>query len=242
VVSESKLAAVVSALLTKKWSPEQVAHELRVRFPDQPERQLCTESIYQAVYDPQTPLTRPAKTSLRSRRRLTAMTMIDARPAAVADRLEAGRWEGDLIMGKGNRSAIGTLIERQARFLILIHIPEAHTAVSVRDGIAGAVTDLPPALRRTLTWDQGKEMALHQQTSALTGMGVYFCDAHAPWQRGSNENTNGLLRQYFPKGTDLRAHTPHDLAAVAEEINTRPRRTLGWAAPADLFEQLLSAP
>ncbi len=109
-------------------------------------------------------------------------------------------------------------------------------------GIAGAVTDLPPALRRTLTWDQGKEMALHQQTTALTGMGVYFCDAHAPWQRGSNENTNGLLRQYFPKGTDLRAHTPHDLAAVAKEINTRPRKTLGWAAPADLFEQLLSAP
>ncbi len=236
--------------------PSQVAHELRVRFPDEAERQLCTESIYQAVYDPQTPLTRPAKTSLRSgrrrrwlqsttttrRRRLTAMTMIDARPAAVADRLEAGHWEGDLIMGKGNRSAIGTLIERQARFLILIHIPETHTAVSVRDGIAGAVTDLPPALRRTLTWDQGKEMALHQQTSALTGMGVYFCDAHSPWQRGSNENTNGLLRQYFPKGTDLHAHTPHDLAAVAKEINTRPRKTLGWAAPADLFEQLLSAP
>ncbi len=109
-------------------------------------------------------------------------------------------------------------------------------------GIAGAVTDLPPALRRTLTWDQGKEMALHQQTSALTGMRVYFCDAHSPWQRGSNENTNGLLRQHFPKGTDLRTHTPHALAAVAKEINTRPRRTLGWAAPADLFEQLLSAP
>ncbi len=256
VVSDGGLAEAVSELLAKKWSPEQVAHELRVRFPDQPERQLCTESIYQAVYDPQTPLTRPAKTSLRSRRRrrrlqsttttrrrrLTAMTMIDARPAAVADRLEAGHWEGDLIMGKGNRSAIGTLIERQARFLILIHIPEAHTAVSVRDGIVGAVTDLPPALRRTLTWDQGKEMALHQQTTALTGMGVYFCDAHSPWQRGSNENTNGLVRQYFPKGTDLRAHTPHDLAAVAKEINTRPRKTLGWAAPADLFEQLLSAP
>ncbi len=173
------------------------------------------------------------------------MTMIAARPAAVADRLEAGHWEGDLIMGKSNRSAIGTLIERQARFLILIHIPETHTAVSVRDGIAGAVTDLPPALRRTLTWDQGKEMALHQQTSALTGMGVYFCDAHSPWQRGSNENTNGLLRQYFPKGTDLRVHTSHELAAVAavaDEINTRPRKTLGWAAPADLFEQLLSSP
>ncbi len=256
VVSDPGLAKVVSALLTKKWSPEQVAHELRVRFPDQAERQLCTESIYQAVYDPQTPLTRPAKTSLRSRRRrrrlrsttmtrrgrLTAMTMIDARPAAVADRREAGHWEGDLIMGEGNRSAIGTLIERQARFLILIHIPETHTAVSVRDGIAGAVTDLPPHLRRTLTWDQGKEMALHQQTSALTGMGVYFCDAHSPWQRGSNKNTNGLLRQYFPKGTDLRTHTPHDLAAVAKEINTRPRKTLGWAAPADLFEQLLCAP
>ncbi len=112
--------------------------------------------------------------------------------------------------------------------MILIHIPQAHTAVSVRDGIVGAVTGLPPAL--------------HQQTSALTGMGVYFCDAHSPWQRGSNENTNGLLRQYLPKGTDLRAHTPHALAAVAKEINTRPPKTLGWAAPADLFEQLLCAP
>ncbi len=169
------------------------------------------------------------------------MTMIDARPAVVADRLKAGHWEGDLITGEGNRSAIGTLIERQARFLILIHIPEAHTTVSVRDSIVVAVTDLPPALRRTLTWDQGKEMALHQQTTALTGMRVYFCDAHSLWQRGSNENTNGLLPQYFLKGTDLRVHTPHDLAVVADEINTRPRKTLGWAAPTDLFEQLLSA-
>ena len=256
VMGDSKLAEVISELLARKWSPEQVAHELRLRFPDQPERQLCTESIYQAVYDPHTPLSRPATSALRSGRRrrraqattatrrgrLIAMTMIDARPAAAADRLEAGHWEGDLIMGTGNRSAIGTLIERRARFLILIHIPRAHTAVVVRDGIAGALTRLPPGLRRTLTWDQGKEMALHQQTSALTGMGVYFCEPHSPWQRGSNENANGLLRQYFPKGTDLRAHTPHDLALVAEQINTRPRKTLGWAAPADLFEQLLCAP
>ena len=167
------------------------------------------------------------------------MTSIRERPALVDERAQPGHWEGDLIMGEANRSAIGTLIERRARYLILFHLPETHTAEAIRDGISTAVGALPPALRRTLTWDQGKEMALHRQTSRLTGMRVYFCDAHAPWQRGSNENVNGLLRQYFPKGTDLHAHTPADLATVAEEINTRPRKTLAWAAPADLFQQLL---
>jgi len=251
---DTELCDAVAQLLTKRWSPEQVANELRRRFPDQPERQLCTESVYQAIYDTTTPLTRPAKAALRSRRRcrrpraslitrrgrLTEITSIRSRPALVEDRAQPGHWEGDLIIGEANRSAIGTLIERQARYLILFHVPEAHTAEAIRDGITSAVSELPPALRRTLTWDQGKEMALHQQTSAQTGMPVYFCDAHAPWQRGSNENVNGLLRQHFPKGTDLHAHSPDDLAAVAQEINTRPRKTLAWAAPADLFQQLLS--
>ena len=169
------------------------------------------------------------------------MTPISARPMVVEGRGEGGHWEGDLIIGESNRSAIGTLVERQARFLILIHLPDAHSGEAIRDGIAEAVSTLPPALRRTLTWDQGKEMALHEQTRDLTGMGIYFCDAHSPWQRGSNENTNGLLRQYFPKGTDLRVHTPATLAAVAAELNNRPRKTLAWAAPTDLFEQLLSS-
>ena len=193
---------------------------MRTRFPGQPQRQLCAESIYQAIYETATPLTRPAKTALRSRRRcrrpraslitrrarLSEMTSIRARPALAEDRAQPGHWEGDLIMGEANRSAIGTLIERQARYLILFHVPEAHTAEAIRDGITSALSALPPGLRRSLTWDQGKEMALHLQTSALTGMPVYVCDAHAPWQRDSNENINGLLRQYFPKGTDPRAH------------------------------------
>lgn len=256
VSSDAELCDAVTQLLTKRWSPEQVANELRARFPQQPARQLCMESIYQAIYDPLTPLTRPAKAALRSRRRcrrprsslitrrgrLTEMTPISARPARVEDRDQPGHWEGDLIMGEANRSAIGTLIERRARYLILFHIPEAHSGEAIRDGITSAVSQLPQTMRRTLTWDQGKEMALHRQTSTQTGMRVYFCDAHAPWQRGSNENANGLLRQYFPKGSDLHAHTPADLAAVADEINTRPRKTLAWTAPADLFQQLLSIP
>ena len=233
----------------------QIRNELHLRFPDDAARQLCTESIYQAIYDDTTPLTRAARTALRTGRRrrrrhasttrrrgrLAAMTPISDRPAIVDGRSEGGHWEGDLIIGEANRSAIGTLVERQARFLILLHLPEAHSGEAIRDGITAAVGTLPRALRRTLTWDQGKEMALHEQTSELTGMGIYFCDAHSPWQRGSNENTNGLLRQYFPKGTDLRVHTPATLAAVAAELNRRPRKTLAWAAPADLFEQLLSS-
>jgi transposase, IS30 family len=255
VVTDEALGEVVCDLLGRKWSPEQVAHELSVRFPDHPSRQLCPESIYQAIYDPDTALTRPAKYSLRSRHRrrrrrthgllrrgrLTEMTMIDQRPAAVADRVEAGHWEGDLIMGRGNQSAIGTLVERQARFVMLVHLPSEHTADAVRDGVTAAFERLPASLRATLTWDQGREMARHQQIAKATGMRVYFCDAHSPWQRGSNENMNGLLRQYFRKGTDLRCHSPADLAAVADEINRRPRKTLHWANPAELLDRLLSA-
>jgi IS30 family transposase len=254
VSMDAVLGAAVCELLAKRWSPEQVAHELSIRFAGQPHRRLCPESIYQAIYDPHTALTRPAKHSLRSHRRrrrrrtqglqrrgrLTAMTTIDQRPPHIQDREEAGHWEGDLIMGSGNQSAIGTLLERQARFVMLVHLPGEHSADAVRDGVTEAFTQLPASLRATLTWDQGKEMAGHQQIASATGMGVYFCDAHSPWQRGSNENMNGLLRQYFPKGTDLRAYTAEDLAIVADEINHRPRKTLNWATPAGLFEGLLS--
>jgi len=255
LVTDAVLGAAVCELLAWKWSPEQVAHELTVRFPGQPARHLCAESIYQAIYDPDTALTRPAKHALRTRRRrrrprtqglarrgrLAGMTMIDQRPAHIADRTEAGHWEGDLIMGAANQSAIGTLLERRARYLMLVHVPGAYTADVVRHGVSAAFAALPAALRGTLTGDQGKEMAEHQQLATQTGLGVYFCDAHSPWQRGSNENMNGLLRQYFPKGTDLRTHTVADLAVAAREINHRPRKTLNWATPADLFDQLLSA-
>jgi transposase, IS30 family len=170
------------------------------------------------------------------------MTMIAERPAEVDDRAQAGHWEGDLIMGPGNRSAIGTLVERRTRFLILLHIPGAvPTAITVREAISAALVGLPPGLARTLTWDQGKELALHQQITASTGTRVFFCDAHSPWQRGSNENTNGLLRDYFPKGTDLSIHPSEELRRVAVEVNERPRKTLGWTRPADLFSQALAA-
>ena len=170
------------------------------------------------------------------------MRMIAERPVEAQDRLQAGHWEGDLIMGPGNRSAIGTLIERSTRYVILVGFPEAvPTAPAVRAGIEASFARLPAAMRRTLTWDQGKELALHQLITAATGIDVFFCDAHAPWQRGSNENMNGLLRDYFPKGTDLRVHTPEDLARVAAEVNERPRRTLAWSRPVDRFTTALQS-
>ena len=274
------LAEVVAGLLAKRWSPEQVAHELRELFVGQRERWLCVESIYQAIYDSAVALTRPARRRRRRRRllglqrrgRLTAMRMITERPREAEDRLQAGHWEGDLIMGPGNRSAIGTLLERSNRFLILLQFPAGiPTAEAVRHGIEavlvhdhpGGIPDrpaitppvprlavdpddparhcLPERLRRTLTWDQGKELALHQLITAATGTEVFFCDAHTPWQRGSNENMNGLLRDYLPKGTDLSVHTPDDLARIAAEVNDRPRKTLGWSRPADLFTTALAS-
>jgi IS30 family transposase len=250
VALDGVLAEAVRRLLAKRWSPEQVAHELRVLFAGRRERWLCHESIYQAIYDPAVELTRPARRRRRRRRllglqrrgRLTAMTMIDQRPAEVEDRVQAGHWEGDLIMGAGNRSGIATLLERSTRFLILVGFPDAvPTAEAVRQAISVAFEALPAGMRRTLTWDQGKELALHQQITASTGAGVFFCDAHSPWQRGSNENINGLLRDYFPKGTDLSLHTAQDIAQVATEVNDRPRKTLGWCRPGDLFNTALAS-
>jgi IS30 family transposase len=244
IAGDGALAEAVSGLLAKRWSPEQVAHELRVLFAGQPLRWLCKESIYQAIYDPAVELTRPARRRRRRRRllglqrrgRLTAMRMIDERPAEVEDRLQAGHWEGDLIMGAGNRSAIGTLVERTSRFLVLLAFPDGvATTEGVGQAITAALTQLPAGLRRTLTWDQGKELALHQQITAQTGTDVFFCDAHSPWQRGSNENMNGLLRDYFPKGTDLSVHTVDDIAQIAAEVNQRPRNTLDWQRPVQLF-------
>jgi IS30 family transposase len=238
------LAETVAELLAKRWSPEQVAHELRRVFVGQRRRWLCTETIYQAIYDPLVALTRPARRRrrrgrllrLQRRGRLLAMRMLDERPVEAVDRVQAGHWEGDLIMGPSNRSAIGTLVERRTRFVVLLWFPDAvATAQAVRDAVARSLIALPAGLRRTLTWDQGKELVLHHQITVQTGTEVFFCDAHSPWQRGSNENMNGLLRDYFPKGTDLSLHTAHDLAQVAAEINDRPRKTLGWTRPADLF-------
>jgi IS30 family transposase len=249
VALDAVLAETVGRLLARRWSPEQVAHELRVLFDSEPARWLCAESIYRAIYDPLVELTRPARRRRRRRRvrvqrrgRLTAMRMIDQRPPEVEDRVQAGHWEGDLIMGPSNRSAIATLVERSTRFLILVGFPGGFaTAEAVRHGITTAFAALPAGARRTLTWDQGKELALHQQITAATGAPVFFCEAHSPWQRASNENMNGLLRDYWPKGTDLSIPTLEEIARIAAEINDRPRKTLDWSRPADLFTATLTA-
>jgi transposase, IS30 family len=244
IAVDAVLAEVVQRLLAKRWSPEQVAHELRVLFAGEPARWLCKETIYQAIYDTAVSLTRPARRRRRRRRlqglqrrgRLTAMRMIEERPVEVDDRIQAGHWEGDLIMGTGNRSAIGTLVERATRYLVLLAFADG---IATTDGVRQAITDalerVPAGLRRTLTWDQGKELAQHQQITATTGTDVFFCDAHSPWQRASNENMNGLLRDYFPKGTDLSVHAVDDIVRIAAEVNDRPRKTLDWERPAELF-------
>ena len=221
---------------------------LRAEFPDDPDRQVVPETIYQAIYRPELGgLRRDLPRVLRSgrpprkpRRRpdarrsgsLVDMTMIDQRPAEAIDRAVPGHWEGDLITGAANRSAIGTLVERTGRYVSLLHLSDGrHTAETLREALVAAMAPLPAPLRRSLAWDQGKEMALHTQIARSLDMAAFFCDKVSAWQRPSNENTNGLLRQCFPKGTDLWVHSPDHLAVVATELNNRPRKTLGWNTP-----------
>ncbi|WP_435834610.1 IS30 family transposase [Streptomyces abikoensis] len=242
--------------LMMRWSPEQICQALRTRFPDRPEMHVVHETIYQALYvqgrgELRRELTRSLRTGRAMRRphrhadrrinrAVRNMVMISERPAEASDRAVPGHWEGDLIIGKNNQSAIGTLVERSTRYLMLVHLPGGHTAHATRNALASTVQALPRHLWRSLTWDQGSEMAAHRSFTIATDIPVYFCDPASPWQRGSNENTNGLLRQYFPKGTDLTAHTPKDLAAVAAELNSRPRKTLGWETPAEHLAKLLA--
>jgi IS30 family transposase len=167
------------------------------------------------------------------------MIMISQRPAEVANRAVPGHWEGDLIIGKEHKSAIGTLVERSTRFLMLVHLPNGHDAEQVAAELVAMMNTLPKVLKGSLTWDQGSEMASHKRFSMATQMPVYFCDPASPWQRGSNENTNGLLRQYFPKGTDLKQHSVAKLIEVADELNARPRKTLGWLTPTERLTMLL---
>src|SRR6266516_3416561 len=249
IARDEVLQQFVQDRLAERWSPEQISQALRGQFPGDTARHVAHETIYQAVYRPElgglcSELQARALRSGRRRRRphrragerrpngITAMTMIDQRPAEAAGRETPGHWEGDLITGASNRSAIGTLVDRASRYTILLYLPGRHTAEAVRDALIAAFCQLPPQLRRSLTWDQGKEMALHQQVTAALGMPVYFCEKASPWQRPSNENTNGLLRQYFPKGSDLRVHSADELATVAAELNARPRKTLAGDTPA----------
>jgi IS30 family transposase len=252
-----QLRAAVQAGLNARWSPQQIARRLRRDHPDRPELQVSHETIYQALYvqgrgELRRELTRCLRTGRALRRplrrpaerrgRIPDMVMISARPAEAADRAVPGHWEGDLILGRNGTSAIGTLVERATRFVLLLHLPARHDALTVRDAMITTMHGLPAALRRSLTWDQGAELARHAEITDALDLPVYFCDPHSPWQRGSNENTNGLLRQYFPKGTDLSVHTATDLAAVATELNDRPRETLGWDSPAEALTRLLSTP
>ena len=255
VAADPVLRTKVQEWLDLRWSPEQIAHTLRAQYPDNTAWHLVHESIYQAIYAKDGPLGRDRFTCLRTRRRrrrphrvpgarrpgsLREMTMIGDRPAEVEARTVPGHWEGDLITGAANRSAIGTLVERTTRYVRLVHLPNEHTADATRDGVLTVMSDLPAELRRSLTWDQGKEMAGHLQITAATGMRVYFCEPHSPWQRGTNENSNGLLRDYFPKGSNLAVHSAERLAQVEEELNNRPRKTLGWKSPAAALAQLQS--
>ncbi|MFD4438970.1 IS30 family transposase [Nocardia sp. NPDC058519] len=257
LVSDQALRAQVVAGLSCRLSPEQIAHRLRRDFPDDEGMRVSHETIYQALYlQARGGLKREVSQSLRTGRAYRAprrrpdrrtprfgenMIMISDRPAEAADRAVPGHWEGDLIMGTGNKSAIGTLVERSTRYTMLVHLPKGHHSEAVRDGLIATISTLPEHLRGSLTWDQGTEMARHTQFSMATGMPVYFCDPASPWQRGSNENTNGLLRQYFPKGTDLTVYTPADLELVAQQLNDRPRKTLDWDTPAERLRDLLAA-
>jgi len=253
LTQDTVLRATVQNWLDLRWSPEQIAHTLRIEHPTKTAWHVVHESIYQAIYDKDSPLGRGKLPCLRTKRRRRRphrvpgsrrgsgpreMTMIDQRPAEADDRIQAGHWEGDLITGASNRSAIGTLVERTTRFTLLVHLPDNHTADATRAGVAAAMGGLPSGLRRTLTWDQGSEMAGHLQLTAEMGMSVYFCQAHSPWQRPTNENSNGLLRDYFPKGTDLGVHSAERLLDVQNELNNRPRKCLNWESPATVLGRL----
>src|SRR6266487_3947859 len=249
-----QLAARVAAWLGQWWSPVQISRRLRIEYPGDPMMRVSHETIYQALFvqgrgELRRELARCLRTG-RARRRprgrdgrsghIKDMVMISQRPAEAGDRAVPGHWEGDLIIGKDCKSAVGTLVERSTRYVMLLHLPVGRDAHLVERAMRQAITGLPAELARTITWDQGIEMSYHAQCSIATGIPVYFCDPHKPWQRGSNENTNGLLRQYLPKGTDLSIHTAGELARIAASLNNRPRKTLGFMKPSEKLAELLA--
>jgi transposase, IS30 family len=247
------LAQVVEGL-ENLWSPEEISRRLRHEHPDDPMMQVSHETIYQSLYvqgrgELRRELTRCLRSGRAQRRprghgagvgKIPDMVMISERPAEAADRAVPGHWEGDLIIGKDHQSAVGTLVERTTRFVMLLHLGAGKDALSVKEAMQKAITTLPDHLVKTITWDQGAEMGRHVDFTVETGIPIYFCDPHSPWQRGSNENTNGLLRQYMPKGTDLSVHSVEDLEAIAKSLNNRPRKTLGYLKPSEKLAELLA--
>jgi len=249
-----RLRRAVVGMLRRRFSPRQISARLRLDYPDDPEMRIAAETIYQSLYVQsrgrfRRDLTKYLRTG-RSRRKprgshapspgkIKDMVLISERPPEVSDRAVPGHWEGDLLVGKAGRSFIATLVERQTRYVMLAQLGSDSRAATVTRAIARQIERLPDHLRLSLTWDQGTEMADHLRFKVATGIDVYFCDPHSPWQRGSNENTNGLLRQYFPKGTDLAQHDQRELDRVAAELNERPRQTLDWRTPAEKMAELM---
>jgi IS30 family transposase len=251
-----RLRGVVERKLEAKWSPQQISAWLASQYPDHPEMQVSHETIYQSLFvQSRGALRKELHSCLRSGRamrrakaytkgnvgqgQLKNMVMISERPAEVKDRAVPGHWEGDLIFGK-KMTSIGTLVERHSRYVILLKLPNGHGAESVRKAMTKRILTLPAQLRRSITWDQGKEMAEHVRFTVETGVQIYFCDPKSPWQRGSNENTNGLLRQYLPRSSDLSQCTQRELDAIARSLNTRPRQTLGWMTPSQAFAEAVA--
>jgi IS30 family transposase len=247
-----RLREIVERDLERKYSPEQIAGRVRLQFPDDPEMWVSTETIYQSLYvTSRGALRRELTACLRTgralrkpgpraaaRNRARDMINIAQRPQEADDRAVAGHWEGDLLIGKGNRSAIGTLVERSTGYALLVALPDGYKPEQVAPALAAKIKTLPDSLRRSLTWDQGPEMRDWKQIRIDAGIDVYFCDPHAPWQRATNENTNGLLRQYFPKGTDLGIVSEVELDRVADELNDRPRKRLGFYKPSERIAEL----
>ena len=248
------LCAKVIEWLESFWSPEEISGRLRDEFPDDETMRVSHETIYQSLFvqgrgELRRELTRCLRSGRTQRKtqghvelrgKISNMINISERPAEVQDRAVPGHWDGDLIIGAGGRSAVGTLVERTTRTLLLLHLPDKHGAPEVEAAMKKAIADLPAELVRTVTWDQGPEMSRHAEFSVATGIPVYFCDPHAPWQRGSNENTNGLLRQYMPKGTDLSKYSVENLLEIQRSLNGRPRKTLGFKMPSEKFAELVA--
>ena len=252
LVVNQRLRAIVQRDLERRYSPEQIAGRLRRAFPDEPEMWVSTETIYQSLYVTsrgalRRELTKCLRTgrSLRkpgpravARNRARDMINIAQRPQEADDRAVPGHWEGDLLIGKNNKTAIATLVERSTGYALLVALPDGYKPEQVAPALAAKIKTLPDSLRRTLTWDQGPEMRDWKQIRVDAGIEIFFCDPHAPWQRGTNENTNGLLRQYFPKGTDFSTITETDLDRVADELNDRPRKRLGFYKPSERIAEL----